>query len=113
MKRFPCFGSYAFDSYICFRFIRAIHSPHPAVVLGQVELCALVEPHWLQLGLLCIEVVLAGRYIEINRALHRPVSFPGYKESESEPVLGFLKLFNVVANSQSSVKNLVQCSGVS
>lgn len=52
----------------------------PVVVWRLVELCALVEPHWLQLGLLHIEDVLARRYIEINRALHSPVSFPGYKE---------------------------------
>lgn len=42
-----------------------------------MELCALVEPHWLRLGLLHVEDVLGGRYIEINRALHSPVSFPG------------------------------------
>lgn len=114
VKRFYCFGSYAFDSYIGFKFIWAIHDPSPAIVLRQVEPCVLVKLHWFQLGLLHMENTLTGRCIEINRALRGPMSFLHTNSYRIRATGGILEEFNVVASPESSIKKsgLVHCGGL-
>lgn len=75
-----------------------------------MEPCVLVELRWLQLGLLHMENTLTGRYIEINRALHGPMSFLHTMSYRIRANGGILEEFNAVASPECSVKNLVSCT---